>query len=71
VLPPFVTYRAGKTDETRFAALCEQLGQRLDNLWHTEPIPFRRQNAGDYLIPQLTLKAHLAPGQDGFSIHLK
>lgn len=71
VLPPFVTYRAGKTDEARFAALCEQLGQRLDNLWNAEPIRFRRQNAGDYLIPQLTLKAHLAPGQDGFSIHLK
>ena len=67
VLPPFVTYRAG--DEARFA-LCEQLGQRLDNLWNAEPIRFRRQNAGDYLIPQLTLKAHLAPGQDGFGVHI-
>lgn len=71
VLPPFVTYRAGKTDEARFAALCEQLGQRLDNLWNAEPIRFRRQNAGDYLIPQLTLKAHLAPGQDGFGVHIE
>ncbi|EPE3623029.1 NAD(P)H-dependent oxidoreductase [Serratia marcescens] len=66
-----VTYRAGKTDEARFAALCEQLGQRLDNLWNAEPIRFRRQNAGDYLIPQLTLKAHLAPGQDGFGVHIE
>lgn len=71
MLPPFVTYRAGKTDEARFAALCEQLGQRLDNLWNAEPIRFRRQNAGDYLIPQLTLKAHLAPGQDGFGVHIE
>ncbi len=39
--------------------------ERLDTLWQTEPIPFRRQNHGDYLIPSLTLRPELAPGQSG------
>ncbi|CAI2467687.1 Glutathione-regulated potassium-efflux system ancillary protein kefF [Serratia ficaria] len=70
VLPPFVTYRTGRVDEARFGALCTALGQRLDALWHAAPIPFRRQNAGDYQIPQLTLKDEIAPERSGFSAHL-
>ena len=46
------------------------LGQRLDTLWTTPPIPFRRQNAGDYRIPELTLRDELAPGEAGFGIHV-
>jgi NAD(P)H dehydrogenase (quinone) len=36
----------------------------------TAPIPFRKQNAGDYTIPALTLRAALAPDRAGFGIHL-
>ena len=70
VVPPFTVYRTGKTDKQRFADICAQLGERLDNLWTTEPIPFRPQNAGDYEIPALTLREHLAPGQVGLGVHL-
>ncbi|WP_033998820.1 NAD(P)H-dependent oxidoreductase [Pseudomonas paraeruginosa] len=70
VLPPFVVYRTGRLDAGRFAALGEQLGQRLDELWRTAPIPFRRQNGGDYAIPALTLRDEIAPGRVGFAAHL-
>lgn len=71
VLPPFVIYRTGRMDETRFTEIGDALGQRLDDLAHTAPIPFRRQNAGEYEIPALTLKPAIAPGQSGFSAHIK
>ncbi len=70
VLPPFVVYRSGRIDAERFAALSEQLGRRLDDLQRTAPIPFRRQNGGDYLIPALTLRDELAPQRAGFAMHL-
>lgn len=70
VLPPLAFYRTGKTDETRFAQLCQAYAERLDNLWNTSPIPFRKQNAGDYAIPSLTLKDDIAPGEVGFVAHL-
>lgn len=70
VLPPHVIYRTSRIDEAAFPTVCAALGQRLDDLWSTAPIPFRRQNAGDYLIPELTLRPELAPGQSGFHIHL-
>jgi NAD(P)H dehydrogenase (quinone) len=63
VLPPLVFYRTDKTDAAQFADQCATLAERLDTLWQTEPIPFRRQNHGDYLIPSLTLRPELAPGR--------
>ncbi|KAA8998850.1 NAD(P)H-dependent oxidoreductase [Affinibrenneria salicis] len=69
VLPPFVVYHTSRTDDARFTQLSAELGQRLDSLWDTPPIPFRPQNGGDYTIPDLTLKANIAPGQSGFPIH--
>lgn len=71
VLPPFVVYRAGRMDEGRFSQISEQLGQRLDALETTAPIPFRRQNAGDYVIPSLTLRSDVAPDEVGFVAHLE
>ncbi|RQU28705.1 flavodoxin family protein [Burkholderia cenocepacia] len=71
VLPPFVIYRTGKMNGARFDETCSALGQRLDDLWTTPPIPFRRQNAGDYEIPALTLKDEIAPGKVGFVAHLE
>ncbi|MCT7339813.1 hypothetical protein N5K55_01570 [Pseudomonas aeruginosa] len=46
------------------------MGRRLDDLQRAAPIPFRRQNGGDYLIPALTLRDELAPQRAGFAMHL-
>ncbi len=70
VVPPFVIYRTSRTDEARFAHICDALGQRLDELWTTAPIAFRPQNAGDYVMPALTLQPDIAPGQDGLRVHI-
>ncbi len=71
VLPPMVIYHTSKMNEQKFAAYCEELAGRLDNLWQTEPVPFRQQNAGDYTIPALTLRPDIAPGETGFGVHVK
>ncbi|MFT4046904.1 MAG: NAD(P)H-dependent oxidoreductase [Solimonas sp.] len=70
VLPPFVVYRTGRVDETRFVQICAALGQRLDTLAQAVPMAFRRQNGGDYEIPALTLRPQIAPAQSGFAAHL-
>lgn len=70
VLPPHVIHRTGKVDAAAFAQACEALGERLDTLATTAPIAFRRQNAGAYRIPELTLREELAPGASGFGIHV-
>jgi NAD(P)H dehydrogenase (quinone) len=37
----------------------------------TSPIPYRRQNGGDYLIPTMQLRPGLeAPGAEGFRLHV-
>ncbi|EGJ10316.1 NAD(P)H-dependent oxidoreductase [Rubrivivax benzoatilyticus] len=71
VLPPHVVYRSGRIDDAGFAQASAALGERLDALWTTEPIAFRRQNFGDYRIPELELRPELAPGESGFSIHVE
>ena len=71
VLPPMVIYRTSRVDEQRFAAHRDELAQRLDNLWQTPPLPFRRQNGGDYTIPALTLRPEIAPDASGLAIHLR
>ncbi len=71
VLPPFVAYRVDRLDETRFQALTERLRERMRTLTTTPPIPYRRQNGGDYLIPSLELRPDLGdPGATGFMLHL-
>lgn len=70
VLPPFVVYRSGRMDAARFAQTSAALGERLDTLFSTTPIAFRKQNAGDYAIPALTLREEFAPGRSGFGIHV-
>jgi NAD(P)H dehydrogenase (quinone) len=71
VLPPFVVYRTGRIDAVRYATICRELGRRLDTLWDSAPIPFRRQNGGAYEIPALTLRPDVAPGQVGFAAHIE
>lgn len=70
VLPPFVAYRADGLKETGFEPLAERLRERMRDFPFTTPIPFRRQNAGDYLIPSMQLKTGLElVGETGFALH--
>ncbi|PWC60489.1 NAD(P)H dehydrogenase [Azospirillum sp. TSH7] len=71
VLPSFVTYRVDRLDEAGFERAAETLRERMRTLETTQPIPFRRQNGGDYLIPSLELRpGREAAGVSGFSLHL-
>jgi NAD(P)H dehydrogenase (quinone) len=70
VLPPFVIYRTGRLDETGYRASLDALGERLDALWETAPIPYRTQNGGDYEIPSMVLEPGLSTGRAGLDIHL-
>lgn len=70
VLPPFVAYRVDRLDEAGFGTVAEALRGRMRSLHTTAPIPFRRQNGGDYMIPTLELREDLArPGLTGFALH--
>lgn len=72
VLPPFVIYRVDRLDEAGFERAAGELRERMRTLETTQPIPFRRQNGGDYLIPSPELCSGLeAAGVSGFSLHLK
>lgn len=66
VLESYVIYRADKVSDERYAQLESELGSRLDGLWHEPPIAYRQQNAGDYTIPALELKA----GVEGVNTHV-
>jgi NAD(P)H dehydrogenase (quinone) len=71
VLPPFVIYKSDKLDAARFEAEAERLRVRMRTLATTPPIPYRKQNFGDYFIPSATLRPGLeAPGATGFALHL-
>ena len=71
VLPPYVAYKIGqgRVDAAQYESLTKALGERIDSFFSTEPIAFRQQNGGDYEIPALTLRDHVAPGQSGFAAH--
>lgn len=71
VLPPFVVYRVDRFDESGFESVAERLRERMRTLATTAPIPYRRQNGGDYLIPSMALRPDLGePGAQGFALHL-
>ncbi|MDA9502577.1 NAD(P)H-dependent oxidoreductase [Bradyrhizobium sp. CCBAU 11357] len=71
VLPPFVAYQVDKLDEAAFGATAERLRERMRTLATTMPIPYRRQNGGDYVIPSMQLRAGLeSPGARGFALHV-
>ncbi|MCP1623700.1 NAD(P)H-dependent oxidoreductase [Pseudomonas nitroreducens] len=70
VLPPYLIYRTSRVDADRYAQIERELGERLDTLQTTPPIPFRRQNGGDYDIPALTLREEIEPHASGFKAHL-
>lgn len=71
VLPPFVAYKADRLDEAGFELSAERLRERMRTLATTPPIPYRRQNGGDYLIPSMQLRPELGTsGAAGFALHL-
>lgn len=72
VLPPFVVYRADRLDEAGFEGVAKHLRERMRTLEITRPIPYRRQNGGDYLIPSMQLRPGLGQTEaGGFALHLR
>lgn len=70
VLPSFVSYGVDRLDENGFDTVSDALRERMRTLETMAPIPYRRQNFGDYEIPQMVLKSELgAPGLSGFALH--
>ncbi|MER7535645.1 NAD(P)H-dependent oxidoreductase [Streptomyces sp. NPDC097704] len=71
-LPPFVQYGSDRMTDDDYQGVAKAWRQRLLTLESTEPIPFRRQNFGDYEIPSLHLKEGLEPdGRTGFALHVR
>ncbi|MGN7124854.1 NAD(P)H-dependent oxidoreductase [Methylorubrum thiocyanatum] len=71
VLPPFVLYRADRTDAATFDEAAIALKGRMRTLFETPPIPFRPQNGGDYAIPSMELRPErVEPGLTGFAAHI-
>jgi NAD(P)H dehydrogenase (quinone) len=72
VLPPFVVYRVDRLDEAGLAPIAGRLRERMRTLATTPPIPFRKQNGGDYLIPSMQLRPKMAHlGATGFALHVR
>jgi NAD(P)H dehydrogenase (quinone) len=70
VLPPFAVYKSDRLDAVGFEAAAGQLRERMRTLATTQPIPYRRQNGGDYLIPSMQLRPELGdPEAKGFELH--
>lgn len=69
VLPSFVAYKTMDMDAKRFAEITAPLRIKLENLFLEKPIPYRRQNTGEYNIPALTLKDEIKVHGQGFRIH--
>jgi NAD(P)H dehydrogenase (quinone) len=66
-----VVYRVDRFDEAGFEPVAERLRERMRTLATTAPIPYRRQNGGDYLIPNMQLRPDLGdPAATGFALHL-
>jgi NAD(P)H dehydrogenase (quinone) len=71
VLPPFVVCRVDRLDEDGFEPVAERLRERMRMIETTPPVPYRKQNGGDYVIPSMQLRPELAdPGATGFALHL-
>jgi NAD(P)H dehydrogenase (quinone) len=72
VLPPFVLYQADRLSEADFERAADRLRERMRTLAITRPIPYRRQNDGDYLIPTMELRPRLGDAANqGFRLHVQ
>ncbi|WP_224403008.1 NAD(P)H-dependent oxidoreductase [Pseudonocardia sp. ICBG1034] len=70
VLPPVVVTGANRVSDEEFATASKEVCERVLAIPRTAPLPFRRQNGGDY-DDDLVLRDHLAPGRAGLGIHLR
>ena len=68
VLTPFLVHGSGRMTAELFQRTAHDLVQRVLTLSTTEPIPFRRQNTGDY-DDDLCLKPGLEGLATGLAIH--
>jgi NAD(P)H dehydrogenase (quinone) len=69
VLPTFAVYRTGNLDAAGAAAARHALADRIAGLFTDAPIPYRRQNAGDYP-DRHSLAPDAAPGVTGILAHI-
>lgn len=69
VLPPFAVYGTGHIDADRVAAAKAQWRERVQRLFSDAPMPFRRQNGGDYPDGHV-LAEHVATGRSGLWAHV-
>ncbi|HEX6352440.1 NAD(P)H-dependent oxidoreductase [Actinophytocola sp.] len=68
VVPPFVVTSALAMTDDEYNETAKRLTERLLTLPDTPPIPFRRQNGGDY-DDHLVLRDEHARGETGIGIH--
>jgi NAD(P)H dehydrogenase (quinone) len=68
VLPTHAVYGTGHIDAAGVAAAKAAWRLRLEHLFEDAPMPFRRQNDGDYPDGHV-LGNHVAPGQSGLLAH--
>ncbi|WP_306474029.1 NAD(P)H-dependent oxidoreductase [Streptomyces sp. Ru87] len=67
-LPPFAVHGADRLTAEGYAAAAAGLRDRLRKLPGTEPLPFRREDSGDY-DEDSVLRPHVAPGRSGTAAH--
>lgn len=70
VVPPLLIPSADRTDTATYAQHSDALHERLKSIWHTQPLPFRHQNRGDY-DDDLTLRTELNPQTTGLAAHYR
>lgn len=68
VLPPLVVCGADRVSDAEYAVAAAQVRKRLAALPTEKPIPFRKQNGGDY-DEELVLRPELAAGRSGLGVH--
>lgn len=69
VLPTHAIYGTARMTAETVAAAKAAWRERLEHLFEDAPIPFRPQNAGDYLDTHV-LASHVALGQSGLLAHV-
>lgn len=69
VLPSFVVYNTTRVTDERFQEISSELREHLRSLNAIKPIPYRKQNSGQYLLPSCVLRDDIKPGLTGYSIH--
>jgi NAD(P)H dehydrogenase (quinone) len=68
VVPPLLVPAADRFSAEQFEQAAKELRERLRTLPTTTPLPFRRQNSGDY-DKDLVLRPEIAPGRTGNGVH--